>query len=242
MRLISWNCAQKAHVRIPEILALRPDILVLPECARPEIIRTKNPALPAWSAAWVGDNPQKGLGVFAFGEYSVAPDTTVLPSGAYFLPVRCDGPLQMNLLATWALNDSTPRKAVPNAASIRRVVAECREFLSFPNAVMAGDFNASILWDRPRSRSPFADVVHLLAELGLSSAVHAKYPWKLGQEKAPTFFDRTRADLPFHIDYVFLKLAAHLRVADVSIGAYADWRRHSDHMPILVEFTRGASR
>lgn len=235
MRIVSWNCAQRAHLKMPVVLGLAPDLLVLPECARPDVIRYKNPGLPPWTAHWIGDNPNKGLGVFAFGAYRIDRVPTVAPTGSMFLPVRCSGPVAIAALATWAFNDSQPPRAVPNAASIERTVKECSDFLTETPCVMLGDFNASVVWDRPRSRSPFRRVINDLGDRGFSSAVHTANNWDFGAEKRPTFFDRTRDDLPHHIDYVFVRAEERWQIIRADVGDYDTWRRFSDHMPLVVD-------
>lgn len=37
MRLITWDCAAKAHEKVAALLALRPDVVVLAECASPAV-------------------------------------------------------------------------------------------------------------------------------------------------------------------------------------------------------------
>ena len=48
---------------------LQPDIAIVSECANGEILKRKAPEFSPSSQTWIGDNPNKGLGVFTFGSY-----------------------------------------------------------------------------------------------------------------------------------------------------------------------------
>ena len=79
MRIVAWNCAKALHKKFDPLLALRPDIAVISECAEPAVLERKCD-LPAFSAppVWSGGNPNwrpengpdpwlhSGLGVFFF--------------------------------------------------------------------------------------------------------------------------------------------------------------------------------
>lgn len=58
------------HRKWEALVGLKPDVAVVAECARPEIIERKlGRSLDAQDTVWVGRQEQKGLGVF-----SLAPD------------------------------------------------------------------------------------------------------------------------------------------------------------------------
>jgi len=66
MRLVAWNCNMALHRKVDALLALRPDIAVISECAEPIRLRTRS--AHDWlenEPVWVGDNPSKGLAVIA---------------------------------------------------------------------------------------------------------------------------------------------------------------------------------
>jgi exodeoxyribonuclease-3 len=71
MRIVIWNCNMALHGKYEHLLALAPDIAVIPECASIDLIREKAPDFVSSSAIWIGDNRHKGLGVFTFGAYRV---------------------------------------------------------------------------------------------------------------------------------------------------------------------------
>ncbi|MGI9500761.1 MAG: endonuclease/exonuclease/phosphatase family protein, partial [Geminicoccaceae bacterium] len=70
MRLIAWNCSMALHRKVEALLALRPDIAVIAECAEPERLRRLSSF--DWiesEPVWVGRHPAKGLAVFAFNGF-----------------------------------------------------------------------------------------------------------------------------------------------------------------------------
>jgi hypothetical protein len=57
------------HDKYHHLLALAPDIAVVPECSNIDVMREKAPGFLPTSSIWIGDNRNKGLGVFTFGPY-----------------------------------------------------------------------------------------------------------------------------------------------------------------------------
>ena len=231
MRLISWNCAQAAHRKLRSVVALQPDVLILAESARPDIVLRKAPDIRPSGYDWVGDNEQKGLSVFTFGSYSVARAPTWRRELRYFLPVRVTGPENADILATWAFVNTTPPKVIPNSPLLGEAVQYYASFLESRGAVMAGDFNAGVRWDSD-ARPEFMLLAKALASMGLSSAIHTMGSLPFGHRDEPaTFFDRTKKDTPFHIDYVFSRRPA----TAARVGRRDEWRGLSDHMPLIVD-------
>jgi hypothetical protein len=69
MRIVTWNCNMALHRKAAPLLALKPDIAVVCECAAPDRLRAHGGT--DWlqeSPVWVGHNPHKGLAVLALGE------------------------------------------------------------------------------------------------------------------------------------------------------------------------------
>lgn len=229
-RLVSWNCAQAAHQKLDALMSLKPDVAILPECAMPEVLHSKcSPQCESFE--WVGRNRHKGLAVLSFGQYRLARASNWDESLRYFIPVHVTGPVEINLLATWAFRPGDPPTVIPNPASLPQAVNCYREFLGAPWAVMAGDFNAGVVFD-PKRRPTFRSLADDLASRGLHSVLHRHHGWEFGSEQEPTFFDRTKRDAPFHIDYVF----SNQPTSAVHIGAKSDWRTLSDHMPLVIDW------
>ncbi len=237
MRLVVWNCAMALHRKLDAVRRLDPDIAVIPECAAPEQLQARGLAASA-APVWVGQNPHKGLAVFAFNGYALRRAEPFHPTLRHLAPVHVDGPLPFNLLAVWAQNASAGPVRKHRLGPLRRGLAHYRAFLSGGPAVVAGDFNNNVIWDRPGWRGNHAAAVAILARLGLVSAYHQARGEAPGRETAPTLYwrDRRQDGPTYHIDYVFLPRAWDGRYA-VTVGSFEAWCGSglSDHVPIIVD-------
>jgi hypothetical protein len=70
MKIVAWNCNMGFHKKYESLLALKPDVAIIPECANTDLIKKSATDFKPTSAIWIGDNPRKGLGVFTFGQFS----------------------------------------------------------------------------------------------------------------------------------------------------------------------------
>jgi exodeoxyribonuclease-3 len=160
-------------------------VAVVSECCTPE--RARAPG----SAVWVGDNPNKGLGVFSFGDLRVELDAAYDPTIQYALPVRVGGDESFNVLAIWAHYGLSGMR-VGSVGPTLRALQVYEPFLRERAAVVAGDLNNHLRWDRPGKAWNHANAVSRLAELGFVSAYHAFERVEQGAELHPTFYWRTR--------------------------------------------------
>jgi exodeoxyribonuclease-3 len=112
--------------------------------------------------------------------------------------------------------------------------------LSERPAIMAGDLNNNVRWDKPGKASNHANTLAAGAKLGLVSAYHVFHGIAHGAERHPTLYwrDRTRDGPTFHIDYVFVPRVAARLIDQVAVGSYAKWiaKGLSDHAPVVVDF------
>lgn len=108
-----------------------------------------------------------------------------------------------------------------------------RAFLS-PPSVVAGDFNTSSTLNSSSAKPSHATLVRTLEqEFGLVSAYHAYTGEPHGVELVPTHYWRWQEASSFHIDYCFVPRS--WRVEHVEVGGFADWKRLSDHRPLIVD-------
>jgi hypothetical protein len=91
--------------KLPALLALRPDIVILSEVACPDKLRSGLPALEGLPIVWVGNNLNKGLAVVSFDGSSLELDTSYRPSNQFVAPVHVGATKPFRLLATWDHND-----------------------------------------------------------------------------------------------------------------------------------------
>lgn len=229
MRILVWNINMAAHKKSTLLRHFKPDIAIVPECAAPEVITSKCPDFTFTDAQWFERSRHKGLGVFSFGDLRLTRSRFFDPRFAVFLPVEVSGHQRFNLLAVWALNFRA-RSGVTTLDAIRFY---CR-FLESAEAVVAGDFNNSIFWDRPGKATNFAGVAAALSELGLSSAYHATTGESFAEETRPTLWFLKRSAQGYHIDYCFMPQAWFFRSVSVWVGQHREWLAHSDHAPLVV--------
>jgi endonuclease/exonuclease/phosphatase family metal-dependent hydrolase len=109
-----------------------------------------------------------------------------------------------------------------------------RSFLSRREAVVAGDFNNSVFWDRPGKRTNFTGIAHSLSTLGLASAYHTVSGEPFGQEQQATLWFLKRPHQRYHIDYCFLPKRWISQSSSVWVGPHEEWLRYSDHAPLLI--------
>ena len=239
MRIVSWNCGSGFHRKVGALSALAPDIAVIQECADLDTLARKSPEFVPSDALWIGDNPNRGLGVFSFGQYRLAQANAEAVAITYALPARVIGPSTFNLVALWAHYGKTPIRVGALGPTLLALRAYASLLLEQPS-IVAGDLNNHIRWDKPGKASNHANAVTASAALGLVSAYHAFHGLEQGAERHPTLYwrDRTRTGPTFHIDYIFVPRSTTNLLRRVSLGSYAKWVATglSDHAPLIVDF------
>ncbi len=240
MRLVTWNCSMALHRKIDALLALKPDVAIVCECASPEILADRGSV--SWMEAepvWMGRNPNKGLGVFSFNGYSARLNDDFHPTLRYVAPVRIDGPARFNLLAVWAQNASGGVTRKHQSGPLRRALTKYKAFLEDAPTVIAGDLNSNAIWDKPGWRINHMTKVSILEERGLHSAYHRIRGERHGEETVPTHYwrDRRKDGPTYHLDYVFMPEAWFEVVSGFSVGSFEDWCGSglSDHVPLVLD-------
>ena len=226
--------------KVEGLLALKPDVAVISECAEPGRLRARG--ADRWlesEPVWIGKNPHKGLAVFAFNGHSVRLSAQYHPSLRYIAPVHVTGSSPCNLLAVWAQNASDGVMRKHQLGPLRRALTRYRDFMRDGTVFVAGDLNSNTIWDKPGWRLNHSTKVRLLDErFGLVSAWHALRGERHGEESVPTLYwrDRTKDGPTYHIDYVFLPSTLIDR-SRIEIGTFEAWcgARLSDHVPVVVD-------
>ncbi|MBI3797871.1 MAG: endonuclease/exonuclease/phosphatase family protein [Deltaproteobacteria bacterium] len=229
LRILVWNINMAAHKKIALLRHLQPDLAILPECAAPDVIVAKCPDFTFTDAQWQERSRHKGLGVFSFGNLRLTRSPDYDPRFAVFLPLEVKGGQRFNLLAVWALNFR-----VGSGGTMPDALHFYRRFLASTEAVVAGDFNNSVFWDRPGKPTNFAGIAAVLSEFGLASAYHTVTGESFAQERQPTLWFLKRPHQGYHIDYCFMPRAWFSRPVSVWVGQPGQWLAHSDHAPLVV--------
>lgn len=228
------------HRKLDALMSLRPDIAIVSECANPERLLARGvPETLVRDPIWIGDNRDKGLAVFAFNGYTARLADPYYPTLRHIAPVTVSGPIMFNLLAVWAQNASAGLTRKNQLGPLRRSLTKYRDLLSNGPALVAGDLNNNVFWDKPGWRMNHARSIASLENLGLTSAYHAIRGEAQGAETDPTIYwrDRKKDGPTYHIDYVFLPQAWIGHVTALDVGSFEDWCGSglSDHVPIIVD-------
>lgn len=234
MRIVAWNCRGRFHEKLGHLQDLKPDIAVISECARPEVLARKG-SLPAFFAppVWTGKYPNKGLAVFFSGRAAGRLHNVFVSDLPGILPVEVTAPRRFNLLAVWA--PTGLRKADPGP--VRRSLDAYQDFLTAEEAVLAGDFNHNVQWDKPGWASNFRETADILESCGLVSAYHAATGEEYGAESTPTLYFMPKGGSPYHIDYIFVPRPWTERKFSLDVGSREGWVDSgvSDHAPVVLD-------
>lgn len=109
-----------------------------------------------------------------------------------------------------------------------------RRFLSRRDAVVAGDFNNSMFWDRPGEWTSFLGIAASLAKLRLASVYHTVTGESFAQERHSTLWFLKRPMQGYHIDYCFMSQTWFSRSVSVWVGQHKEWLAHSAHAPLVI--------
>jgi exodeoxyribonuclease-3 len=238
VKIVGWNCCSGFHRKWSSLVAMAPDVAIISECADLDTLRAKAPGFQPSDAFWVGHNRNKGLGVFAFGEFRLHRHGGGDPALTYAIPVRVRGPATFNVLSVWAHHGKNfYASAMQGPAQL--AVHRYRRFLSEGPSVVIGDLNNHVRWNRPRKLNNHANLVSQLETLGLVSAYHHFHAVPQGGELHPTLYwrDRTRDGPTYHIDYGFVPRTSSHLLRSVTVGTFDEWIATglSDHVPLVID-------
>ena len=234
MRIVTWNCNMAFRKKWHLITELEPDIIIIPECEKPGRFQFDLYDQKPTDILWHGNNPNKGLGVFSFGEYNLRLLDIHNDSFKTILPIRVSiRRFEFVLFAIWANNPSD--KAGQYVEQVWKAIHFYEDQLE-KKVILAGDFNSNTIWDRKHRLENHSAVVKKLAENGIESAYHFFYKQEQGKEFHPTFFTYRHRNKPYHIDYCFASRYFIERLENVEVGNYEQWTAYSDHKPLTVTF------
>lgn len=227
---MTWNCSGAFRKKFESIQTLGADVLIIQECEDPE--KSSDLVYKNWATNyfWIGENKNKGLGVFADSHIKLSKLNWESNGEKYFLP--CNVNNDFNLLATWCHGANSPTFGY---------IGQLWKYLQINKpklgkAIIAGDFNSNVIWDKWDRWWNHTDVVRELEELGIESIYHSYFKETPGKESRSTFYLQKKLSKSYHIDYVFASTVFHSKVKQFEIGSTEEWLIKSDHMPILLQF------
>lgn len=222
--------------KAPALLALDPDILVIPECEHPDKLKFPGGAKIPADIVWYGSNLHKGLAVLSYNNYRLKLLRIHNPDLKTILPIQVTGgKADFTLFAVWANNPLEPGHQY--VGQVWKALAHYKRLIKKKRTILIGDFNSNTIWDKPRRIGNHTDVVNVLAKKGIKSVYHHHHNQIHGTELHPTFSLYRHKDKPYHLDYCFASADFINAVTAVEIGVHDDWCSLSDHQPLVVEFS-----
>ncbi len=221
MKIISWNCGGKFREKYKLLQKVDADIYVVQECEDPEKSSNVEYKNFASNFVWLGDNKNKGLGIFAKDNVEIYDNKWNALCLRNFISLRVNG--VFNLLAVWACKPYIEEYYIYQYFNKDKYDKKM---------LIIGDFNSNSNWDYKHHKRNHSLVVRDLEQLGLVSAYHFFYNECQGQESKKTFCLYGNKNRGYHIDYAF---ASKQRIKFFEILDNEEWLAYSDHYPILVE-------
>ena len=227
MKIVTWNCNLKFAKKFEHLESMNADICIIQECEK-----LKEDYFPNAKFFWTGRIENKGLGVL-IKNGSASLDSIHNPNLINFLPIRSD---DIKILGVWAYNHRAKKFGDAVSGETIQAIEFYKEW-SVGNdlpCVLGGDFNNSVIWDKPNNQNNFQNINSKLEDLGFNSAYHSQTADQFGSEETATFFHTKQESKKYHIDYLYLK---SLKSRSVELGKYEDWIKLSDHSPLIVELS-----
>lgn len=234
MKIISWNCNGAFRKKFEHLLDENADILVIQECENPSEVKDSSYKNWAENYLWVGDNKNKGLGIFARPSIdlqlldwsNVYKDHRV----KHFLPCLINE--QFQLLGVWTHQNNSPNFGY--IGQFWKYLQTNKDKLN--NSIIAGDFNSNTIWDEWDRWWNHSDVVKELEEIGIVSLYHTFFNEEQGKETTPTFYLHRNVLKPYHIDYCFASTSLASKIKNATIESFEKWNHLSDHSPLIISF------
>lgn len=219
------------RLKFDRLLSLRPDVAVIQECADPDGAKGWRPDCTAYD--WIGFNPDKGLGIFTFGDLSLARHPSYSAAHALYLPVTVTGGCAFNVLGLWVAD----ARRIPPGATNDPLAAlrHYRPFLVQGPAIVAGDFNRLPQQMSVQRSGPGRSIVDALTQAGLTNADIVMSDATGQAALRRTHFHQRKFSRGFVVDYLFLSTALADRLTAFEVCGPHDWITWSDHMPLVAE-------
>ena len=222
--------------KFDRLLALRPDVAVVQECASPVRDAARGWRPPCTDYDWIGFNPDKGVGMFTFGNLRISRHRAYSDAFSLYLPAQIYGRCRLNLLGVWMAD--ARKMPVGSTNDPRVALRHYRRFLTAAPAVVAGDFNLLPQQMSQRSdRSPVGySVIERLARVGLRNADSIPLRGAVDNGLRRTLYHQRRFGRGFVVDYLFIPRREAPRLTAFEVCDPHDWLPWSDHVPLIAEF------
>lgn len=224
----------RLHEKLAGVRLLRPDVIVVPECACPEVLLRRIPELEPSGIAWTGLRANKGLAAFSFGPWRLAVDPAHDPRGATTIALRVGGPASFRLLAVWAMPPWGRRSGSRRPEPLARALARLSPFLASSPSAIAGDFSGALAAPRTDGRVVPSELFKRIEALRFVCA--CGHPLRSREDHAgrPTYYRNRRSPKELPSDLVFVDVLWAASIEKYAIGHPFPWIRASDHAPVAV--------
>ena len=221
MKIVSWNCSGKFREKFRNIQNVNADIVVVQECENPKKYIGSEYDDFAKNYIWIGENENKGLGIFASEQVKIINNNWKSYCLRNFLSVKIND--KFDLVGVWACSPYIEEYYIYQSINIENYNNE---------TIVIGDFNSNSIWDKKYDSRNHTKVVNELKNKDLVSAYHYVYKEEQGHESKKTFYLYKHKNKGYHIDYCFLDKK---RLKKFEILNDSKWLEISDHLPIVVE-------
>ncbi len=232
MKIITWNCNGAFREKFNYLIELHADIYVIQECENPYESKHQEYKLWAKNYLWIGENKNKGLGIFASKDIKLEPinwsNNYKDHSVKHFLP--CLVNYEIQLLGIWTHQNNSPNFGY--IGQLWKYIQVNKKY--FQNIIIAGDLNSNSKWDQWDRWWNHSDVIKEFEELGIESLYHINFNEQQGKESKPTFFLQRKIEKPYHIDYCFASKKLSSKLKNVEVDKYENWKHLSDHIPMII--------
>lgn len=236
MKIIGWNCNGAFRKKSEKVLSLNPDILIISECENIERLKIGKLIPEPNDVKWFGENPNKGIGVFSYGDYTFELMEEYNPNFKLVIPLKVKHQNNSFLLFCIWTKQNRYTKTASYIGQIWYAINYYQNLLKDYNSIIIGDFNSNKIWDKERPNSNHSKVVEFFRNYKIESLYHSQFQEAQGEESLPTFFLQKNKIKPYHIDYCFVSEEIYKKNYKVEVGAYDEWIQISDHVPISVKF------
>lgn len=235
LRLITWNCNMAFRKKAEVVLKYKPHIVVVPECEQPDKLKFPSTIPQPKDILWVGNNLNKGLGIFSYSKYRFTLLSSHNPELKLIVPVAVTGgSIDFTLLAVWANHPAD--KGFQYVGQVWKALQYYQALLQNGPVILTGDFNSNTIFNKPRREGNHSTVVEYLQQHKIHSCYHQHFNQEQGKEKQPTHYLYRHQNKPYHLDYCFASEHFTQCLKKVKVGRHKFWSRYSDHVPLLVTF------
>lgn len=163
------------------LLALHPDIVIVPECENESKLKFPADTQQPNDILWMGNNPNKGIGIFSYTGYSFQLYDNYFPDIRYVVPIKVSkDKFNFTLLAVWANNPHDPDGTY--VEQVGKGISHYQKLIKKTKTIIAGDFNSNSIWDKKHKQWSHTSVVKALHKKGITSAYHSHHGHQHGEE------------------------------------------------------------